>query len=166
VVALLAILAIVAIGFGILVATGFGSAFLQSMQPYPQIVGKNCGAITDGASGAAGDFTSAEQCLWNAYETCQAATLVYNDAGLDFTETHAVSVQKRGGSCSVTDAAQGKQNESFKSPTRVNYHCLGIEQQARGLVILGCGEEGDVTIPASPSLALGVEARLRRRLEA
>jgi hypothetical protein len=154
-VALLAILAIVAVATAILVATGLGSTVVQSLQPYPQIVGKNCGAITAGEGGRAGDFTSSEQCLWNAYETCQAATLVYNNAGLDFTVTHAVSLQKHGESCTVTDATQGNQDGSLSQPTRNTYHCRGIEQQARGLVILGCGAEGNVTIPASPSLALG-----------
>src|SRR5262245_35505241 len=107
VVAVVAIRAMGALGGGILIAIGV------IFPPYHQIVGKNCGTITAGAGGTAGDFTPAEQCLWNAYATCQAATLVYNNAGLDFTETHAVSVQQHGGSCSVTDATQGKQDESF-----------------------------------------------------
>jgi hypothetical protein len=143
VVALVAILAMAAIASGILVA-------IDVIFPaYPQIVGKNCGTITAGEGGMAGDFTPAEQCLWHAYETCQAATLVYKNAGLDFTETHAVSVQKHGGNCSVTDATQGKQDSSFGQPSRLSYQCSGMAQQASGLVILGCGAEGNVTIPAS-----------------
>jgi hypothetical protein len=155
-VALLAILALVAIAFGILVATGLGSAVLQSLQPYPQLVGKNCGANTTGEGGTAGDFTASEQCLWNAYETCQAATLVSQNVGLDSSLTHAVSVQQQGVNCTVMDITQGVvESGPFSQPTRHSFHCRSIEQQARGLVVLGCGAEGDVTIPASPSLALG-----------
>jgi hypothetical protein len=54
-----------------------GNLFPQSSPPYPQIDGTNCGTSTDGARGAAGDFTASEQCLWHAYQTCQAATLVW-----------------------------------------------------------------------------------------
>lgn len=143
VVACVAVLAMAAIASGILVAVGV------IFPPYPQIVGKNCGTITAGEGGTAGDFTPAEQCLWKAYATCQAATLIYQNAGLDFTETHAVSVRQHGGSCSVTDATQGKQDESFGQPARHSYQCSGMEQQAGGLVIVGCGAEGDVPIPAS-----------------
>jgi hypothetical protein len=143
VIAVAAILALAALALGILIANGV------IFPPYPQIVGTNCGTITVGEGGTAGDFTPAVQCLWKAYETCQAATLVYQNAGLDFTETHAVSVQQHGGSCSVTDAAQGKQDQSFGRPARQSYQCSGMEQQAGGLVIVGCGAEGDVPIPVS-----------------
>jgi hypothetical protein len=144
-VAFVAILGIAASAWGILVALG---AIFPS---YPQIVGKNCGTITAGERGTAGDFAPAEQCLWKAYETCQAATLIYHNAGLDFTETHAVSVQKHRGTCSVTDATQGKQDEGFGQPARHSYPCSGMQQQPGGLVIVGCGTEGNVPIPASQS---------------
>jgi hypothetical protein len=146
VVALLALLASAGIATAILVVNG--SLFPRSLLPYPQIVGTNCGTITDGERGAAGDFTASEQCLWHAYETCQAATLVYKNGGLDFIATHAVSVYQHGGSCSVTDATQGVL-EGHGELARDSFQCTGMEQQASGLVLLGCGAEGDLTIPAS-----------------
>jgi hypothetical protein len=149
-----AILAVAALVSGILIALGVISS------PYPQIIGKNCGTITAGEGGRAGDFTSSEQCLWTAYQTCQAATLVYHDTGLDFTLSHAVSVQQHGARCSVTDATQGE--GSVGRPTRHSYQCSGMEQQVRGLVILHCGAEGDITIP-SASMARG---RGGRRIDA
>jgi hypothetical protein len=155
VVAVLAVLALAGIVAGKLVANG--NIFQRPLPPYPQIVGKQCGTLTAGARGTAGDFTASEQCLWHAYQTCQAATLVYNEVGLDFTETHAVSEQPHGARCSVTDATQGQQDGSGQT-TQTSYQCRGMEQQARGLVMLGCGAEGDITIPASASMALGVGA--------
>ena len=60
-----------------------------------------------------------------------------------------MSVRKHGGSYSVTDAAQGKPDECFGQPARRRYPRSGLEQQASGLVIVGCGAAGDVTIPVS-----------------
>ena len=151
-VAVAVLVALTALAVWILVAND--PIFRRSMPPYPPIVGTNCGTLTAGARGPAGDFAASEQCLWHAYETCQPATLVYNGVGLDFTLTHAVSVQSQGPSCKVTDATQGVYDGPSLWTGRTSYQCRGIEQQARGLVLLGCGAEGDITIPASPSLAL------------
>lgn len=87
-----------------------------------------------------------------AYEACQAATLVYTFGGLDDTVTHTVSVQPHGAGCSVTDATidAGPPHRT----SRNDFQCHGMEQQGGALVLLGCGAEGDITIPASPSLAL------------
>jgi hypothetical protein len=147
VVALLALLASAGIASAILLVNG--SLFSRSSPPYPQIVGTNCGTITDGYRGAAGDFAASEQCLWHAYQTCQAATLVYKDWGLDNIASHAVSVYQHGGSCSVADATQDVL-EGHGELSRDSFPCTGMEQQASGLVLLSCGAEGDITIPASP----------------
>jgi hypothetical protein len=146
-IALSALLAIAGIVTGILAVNG--TLLPQTSPPYPQIVGTNCGTITDGEHGAAGDFPASEQCLWHAYETCQAATLVYKNWGLDFIGTHAVTVYQHDKNCLVTDATQGVL-EGHGELARDSYQCTGMEQQASGLVLLGCGAEGDITIPASP----------------
>jgi hypothetical protein len=163
VVAVLAVLAIPGLVAGILVVNR--SSFLPSSRPAPapRIVGKNCGTITAGMRGTAGDFAASEQCLWTAYQTCQTATLVYHFVGLDNTLTHAVSVQPHGASCTVTDATLSVVDAGPSLQTaRNSYQCRGMQQQASGLVILGCSAEGDITIPASPRLALAVGAPLNR----
>jgi hypothetical protein len=150
IIALAAALVVAGVAYGIFVANGNTFTLFS---PYPQIIGQNCGTISDGERGTSGDFAQAEQCLWNAYQTCHAATLVYSNAGLDFTLTDAVTVQKRGGACAVTDTTQGFQDGAGVR-SRNTYHCASMEQQASGLVLMGCGTlglNGSITIPAQPN---------------
>ena len=70
---------------------------------------------------------------------------------VDFSETHTITVRPAQRGCGVTDAAQGY-NANFgghESPV-TTYICASLEHSLDGgLVVRGCGEEGDLSIPSA-----------------
>ena len=144
-VAVAVLVALAALAVGIRVAGGTDAG---SLPPFPQIVGTNCGTLTAGERGTAGDYLYAEHCLLYAYEACQAATLVYTFGGLDDTVTHTVSVQPHGASCSVTDATidAGPPHRT----SRNDFQCRGMEQQGGHWSCLAAARKATSRSPRLP----------------
>jgi hypothetical protein len=151
VIALVAVLVVGGVAYEIAVTTGF------SLTPYPRIVGKNCGQAFSGYGGTTSvDPDQAEQCFWNAYATCQTATIVFELHGVDTGETHAITVQRRDTNCTLTDAVQGFSDNFGGSRSRVTtYRCLSLQQQHGGLLLSGCVGERDLYVPPRPPEQVG-----------
>ncbi len=106
---------------------------------------RDCGAIHQGAGGIQSDPT-AEQCFAQAYTSCHPATLEYTFMGVDAGATHTFTVAPQAyGRCSLTDTVQSYVIPSHN--TTRTYTCSGLKHQGGGLLITGCGSEGDVFIP-------------------
>ncbi len=122
--------------------------------PPPPIIGRNCGLVTYRVGLdplAVSDPDEAESCLWQAYTTCQTATVVYVEAGFDTTDTHTITVQSKGGGCAVTDVMQFQNAGSSNGPTTQAYACSGLRQSAAGgLLATDCGDEGDLKLHPRP----------------
>src|SRR5260221_11337227 len=122
--------------------------------PPPPIIGRNCGLVTYRVGLdplAVSDPDEAESCLWQAYTTCQTATVVYVEAGFDTTDTHTITVQSKGGGCAVTDVMQFQNAGSSNGPTTQAYACSGLRQSAAGgLLATDSGGEGDLKLHAPP----------------
>ena len=127
----------------------------------PPKIGYDCGTIqlTGGV-----DPTGPSQCLLDHYAHCQTATLVYVMMGVDTSDTHTISVTPQGSSCAVTDA-DVSYFASFGGRTgRQDYRCAdvsqrqgpltltssGLQRLAGSVVVEGCGQEGDLVLPALP----------------
>jgi hypothetical protein len=124
----------------------------------PPKIGYDCGTVqlTGGV-----DPTGPSRCLLDHYTHCQTATLVYLMQGVDTSETHTISVTPQGSSCAVTDA-DVLYVASFSRTTRQDYHCAQVSQRqgpltltssglhclAGPVVVGGCGQEGDLVLPA------------------
>jgi hypothetical protein len=120
----------------------------------PPIIGRNCGLVTYRVGPdplAVSDSDEAENCLWQAYTTCQTATVVYVEAGFDTTDTHTITVQSKGGGCAVSDVMQFQNAGSSNGPTTQAYACSGLRQSAAGgLLAADCGDEGDFRLRPRP----------------
>jgi hypothetical protein len=123
--------------------------------PPPPLIGRNCGLVTyrTGLDPlAVSDPDEAESCLWQAYTTCQTATVVYDEAGTDTSDTHTITVQSKSGACAVSDVAQSYGPSSGNNgPTTQAYACSGLRQSAAGgLLATDCGDEGDLKLHPRP----------------
>lgn len=89
-----------------------------------------------------------ENCFWQAFQQCQAATMIYAQNELDTGTIHHFSLQRVNGSCVITDGVQ-----HFIAPRpaqgTTNYVCAGLTQQADGLHFRACGQLGDVLVPSA-----------------
>ncbi len=133
-----------------------GSEGVVYVPRFPTLIGQDCGAVDLMASGVAVSRPSSPDpiaCFVSAYAMCQAATLVYSgylsDVSNpdDLAEAHFVSFQPQNGDCAVSDV----DDRLFGVPREqiTQYACAGLQPQPdRGLVVSGCGAEGDVHIPA------------------
>ncbi len=106
---------------------------------------RDCGAIHQGATGVSGD-AAAETCFWQAYSTCQPATLEYTFMGVDAGATHTFTAQPgAAGACALSDSV-----ESYIAPSHNvthTYTCANLRQQNGGLLFAACSAEGDIFIP-------------------
>src|SRR5260370_16480896 len=87
--------------------------------PPPPIIGRNCGLVTYRVGPdplAVSDPDEAENCLWGAYTTCQTATVVYDEAGVDTTDTHTITVQFKNGGSSLSDVAHAHRPRPSTTP--------------------------------------------------
>ncbi len=67
--------------------------------------------------------------------------------GVDTGDTHTITVQPTNGACGVRDAAQGYSAEPGGSQYTI-YTCAKMTRSPDGgLIVRGCGEEGDLVIP-------------------
>lgn len=139
--ALLAGVALIAIALGLAgCSLGVGAS--------APIVGHNCGTVHKGAE-VVGDPSGPENCLWQAWTRCQAATLVYNHFSVDTGETHTVTIQPAQNGCVLRDAAQGYSANGGGSDSLITtYTCAGLQRAPDGgLLVHACGGEGDLVIP-------------------
>jgi hypothetical protein len=121
--------------------------------PFLQIVGHNCGVAAPHSVPL-----EAQQCFWQAYHQCQAATLVFIFFALDEgTTTHAITVQRTNGRCTLSDAVQSHNGGPvWGTDTVTTYTCSALTQQTGGLLLTDCGREGNVYLPPRPVEQIGL----------
>jgi hypothetical protein len=144
---------------------GLGSWY-EGLIPPPQtyqlkIIGQNCGTVyTSGVNSAqTDDADDGEQCLWNAYSSCQTATLEIVESSVDAGRDFSVATQKRGAKCetSLTVIYWSQTRLPFFpfKESRETHQCAGLQQWMGGLQVTRCGSFGDVRIPPRPSNQVG-----------
>lgn len=109
---------------------------------------QQCGSVNSlGGHVTSTGAQQAESCFAHAYQTCSPATLTASINAVDSGTTHTFTIQNSAGSCTVTDTAQTRVIPRPAGPA-TTYSCGGVSQMSSGLVVSGCGSEGDVTVPA------------------
>jgi hypothetical protein len=96
--------------------------------------------------------SAAETCFAHNFTNCQASVLTVTEMGVDTGTTHNFTENLMNGKCTVRDIVQGYTanggGTTFPSQT---YTCAAMQQQADGLHITDCGQEGTVLVPAPPA---------------
>jgi len=125
------------------------SAGAASPTPVATQAAQDCGTIhTSGANPPADPaIASSESCFLAAFQACQPATLTVMTRGVDTSATTTFSVVAASGSCYVAGTAvsvlvpRGSRTTSFS--------CDSVAAQDSGLVVQGCDQYGDISLPAS-----------------
>lgn len=111
---------------------------------------QKCGSVhslPDGKLATPMAAKTAEDCFWQAYQQCKAATISYTAGGVDTVSINTFTIKNDNGKCAVSDAAQFSIAPN-KPGAPKTYSCSGITQQQNGLRITSCGERGDIVLPA------------------
>jgi hypothetical protein len=93
-----------------------------------------------------GTAQQAENCFWQAFQKCSAATLTFEASGIDAGVIHTFTTVNNNGKCSISDATQHYIAPNPAQPGNT-YTCTGLAQQADGLHFLNCGDEGNIAVP-------------------
>ena len=110
---------------------------------------QDCGSVnTLGGRPTTSGAAQIEDCFFQAYQSCAPATLRAQINGVDAGTTHMFSLSGSTGACTITDAAQTRVVPRPAGP-QMTYTCSGMSEDANGLTVSGCGDLGDVVIPAS-----------------
>jgi hypothetical protein len=115
----------------------------------PSPTAQKCGAVLIVRGNQFADQAAAKQaenCFWQAYQHCQAATLRVTTMGVDAGTIRLFTITPKAGSCQVTDAVQTYVVPNHTSAV-TTYTCSGVKQQASGLLFQSCGQEGNVSVP-------------------
>lgn len=143
------------LGLAVLVLVGFGLTKCAAPS-LPAPIGENCGAVQSHGGLYARDDNQAEQCLWQAYQRCQTASLRWDLILVDTGFHNLVTIQRQGATCAVTYYTQGySANVPSPSTPLDTYSCGGLRQQSGGIVFTACGAAGDVTLAGRPPQQVG-----------
>ena len=88
----------------------------------------------------------AENCFWQAFQQCSAASLTFQQSGIDAGVIHTFIIVNNTGKCSISDVTQ---HYIAPNPTQAGqtYTCTSLARQADGLHFLNCGTEGNIVVP-------------------
>lgn len=109
-----------------------------------------CGTVQIRGNGQVVDTTKAQQsedCFWQAYQHCQAATIIVTTIGVDSGITRTFTVIPNAGNCKVSDAEQSYVVPNHTGPLNL-YTCASVQQVPGGLLFHSCGADGDVQVPS------------------
>jgi hypothetical protein len=134
---------------------GAALAACGSTSPHPNAF-VHCGTVRVTAGRVqpadAAAARAAENCFAHNYTSCQASVLAYTDMGVDTSTTHDLAESAFNGKCAVTDQVQRSIAPGGGTPFPAQtYTCAAVQQQADGLHVTGCGQEGTVLVPAPPA---------------
>jgi hypothetical protein len=90
----------------------------------------------------------AENCFWQAFQSCHPATLVFIMTSAGTALIRTFTIHNNTGACSISDARQQRVVPNQPSAARTST-CTGLVQQQQSLHFLSCGEDGDVVVPGS-----------------
>lgn len=138
-------LVLAACSFGGGSGQGGGATPTPSPTPSPtSIAAQQCGKVSIGVSGTPTDPTAAQgttNCFWQAYQQCQPATMTLTLTSVDTGVVRIFSLEKKGGTCTITDEVQ---HYIAPSPpkTTATYVCASVTKTTAGLVFNSCGQDG------------------------
>jgi hypothetical protein len=89
----------------------------------------------------------AEDCFFHAFQQCRAATLTVTISGVDAGTIHQFTLEKTGNQCRIVDSVV---RYVLPRPTQVPQAatCADLIRQNNGLLFKGCGDQGDILVPA------------------
>jgi hypothetical protein len=90
----------------------------------------------------------AGNCFMQAFQQCQAASLVVNFGSVDTVTTHTFTLQKQNAGCTISDAVQSR---IIPRPAKNigTYTCTGLVSATNELHFNGCGKLGNIVVPTS-----------------
>jgi hypothetical protein len=141
---------LVILSLGLAACASSGTTGAGQTPPPPQ----QCGSIhlTQGLPNSVDpNAGQVENCFWQAYQHCQAATFDATFMGVDGGAIRTFTTSPNGTTCTVQDTVQFYAVPQGKKPSHT-YTCTGLAQpQEGGLLFTGCGADGDVMVPAPPA---------------
>jgi hypothetical protein len=89
----------------------------------------------------------AEDCFFQAFQQCQAATLTVTMAGVDAGTINNFAVEKQGDNCRITGSVV-RYVVPRPTPVPEQFICQGLTRKNGGLLFTACGAQGDIVVPA------------------
>ncbi|MDQ2786876.1 MAG: hypothetical protein M3Y58_17945 [Chloroflexota bacterium] len=116
--------------------------------------GTDCGRIEMVGKGLVDDPRNAPalDCFWQAYQQCPTmgkAQLFVYQRFFETSNNRFFRLDGTAGSCVITEELQAF-GLMANTPTTSAFICTGLTRDSGGLYFLGCGSDGDFTIPATP----------------
>jgi len=116
--------------------------------------GTDCGRLEMVGKGLVDDPRNAPalDCFWGAYQQCPTvgkAQLFVYQRFFETSNNRFFRLDDTSGSCVVTEELQAF-GLMANTPQTSMFTCSGLTRDSSGLHFLGCGSDGDFTIPATP----------------
>ena len=128
---------------------GQGGQLQATPTPTSSQQAQNCGKVDTALNGQPSDRNKARlsgNCFWQAFQNCQAATLILVEHSLDTGAVHTFTIKGNNGKCSIIDTVK-----HYIVPNNLNstttYTCSGLVMQADGLHFIACGNAGNIDLP-------------------
>ena len=140
------LLVVISAGIAACASSSSGS---QNPTPTTSTQVQKCGSVRTNPRGTPLNGSTAKQaedCFWQAYQKCHAASLSFTTSGVDTVAVHTFTIQSNGEQCTINDAVQHAIVPAPLSAAKT-YTCTGITQQADGLHFASCGNDGDIVVP-------------------
>jgi hypothetical protein len=116
---------------------------------HPHQQAQNCGKVDTTLNGKPLDAKQARlagNCFWQAFQNCQAASLLLRVHSLDTGANHAFTMKGTHGACLIVDTVTHYIVPNNLNTTR-SYTCSGLVMQADGLHFIACGSLGNIVMP-------------------
>ncbi|MGI8689353.1 MAG: hypothetical protein ACR2M3_12330 [Thermomicrobiales bacterium] len=150
-------------------ASAYAAGLLATATPTPQppqpiipatlpdpnmFQGTDCGRIEMVGKGLVDDPRDAPalDCFWQTYQQCSTvgkAQLFVYQRFFETSNNRFFRLDGTAGSCVLTEEIQAF-GLMASAPRTSTYPCTGLTRDSGGLHFLGCGSDGDFTIPATP----------------
>ena len=139
------LMAVISVGIAACASSSSGS---QNPTPTKSTQVQKCGSVRTNPRGISQNGPSAKQaedCFWQAYQKCHAASLTFTTTGVDTVLVRTFTIQNNGEQCSVSDTVQHAIVPAPLSAAKT-YTCTGVTEQADGLHFTGCGNDGNIIL--------------------
>ncbi|MDQ6602128.1 MAG: hypothetical protein M3Z19_05320 [Chloroflexota bacterium] len=116
--------------------------------------GQDCGRIEMVGKSLIDDPRNAPtfDCFWQAYQQCQAvgmAQLFVYQRFFETSDNRSFRLDGTSGVCAISEELQAF-GLMANTPQTSIFTCAGLARDSGGLHFLGCGSDGDFTVPATP----------------
>lgn len=111
----------------------------------------NCGVVYEEAGGTQpANAHDIEACFYTAFQSCQPAALLYSNFGVDTQENYLFVVSPgANGTCGIARTVKSVGCcGSASHLVQLTDRCAGVVQRGGAYVVLSCGRQGDITLPA------------------